>query len=149
MINMVDIPPEQTHTAAPFNMALASLQRLHFLRVDASDARRSRNVNDWIMVLDSELSEMKSMVELNKDELKDLEKARQKFYTVTKAHNGNQNCYKRGTDGGKRVETCRHQGQAFFSLNDYEMVLSEVQFAHKLSMPSASDPSQAFRVGGI
>ncbi len=134
---------------APFNMALASLQRLHFLRVDASDARRGRNVNDWIMILDSELSEMKSMVKLSVPELESIDKARGKFWVIIKAHSGNKSCYRSGRDGRGSVVSCGHVNQAFFVLSDYEMVLSDVQFAHKLSMPSASDPSMAFKTGGM
>jgi len=146
---MVDLPPEQINTAAPFNMALASLQRLHFLRVDASEARRARNVNDWIMVLDSQLSEMKSMVQFKPAEDTKVKDVKQKFHTIVKAHNGNHNCYDRQHDGRRNIEVCGHQGQAFFALSDYEMALSEIQYAHKLSMPGANDPSQAFKVGGM
>ncbi len=146
---MVEIPPDQTSSVAPFNMALASLQRLHFLRVDASEARRQRNVNDWIMVLDSQLSEMKSMVQFKKEEDNKVVKAKEKFYKITKAHNRNESCYKRSSEGVKRIEICAHQSQAFFALSEYEMVLSEIQYGHKLSMPGANDPSQAFKVGGM
>ena len=134
---------------APFNMALASLQRLHFLRVDASDARRARNSNDWIMILDSELSEMKSMVKLKPEELMSIEVARKKFWAIVRAHSGNKGCFNRGRDGRGSVKTCSHDNQAFFVLSDYEMILSDVQFAHKLSMPGSDDPRQAFKTGGI
>lgn len=147
---MVEFPPEQTGMGnAPFNMALASLQRLHFLRVDASDARRSRSVNDWIMILDSELSEMRSMVKLKDPEMVLINKARGKFWAVAKAHSGNRSCYMTGREGKGNVRTCTHDNQAFFILSDYEMVLSDVQFAHKLSMPGSDDPRQAFKGGGM
>ena len=130
---------------APFNIALASLQRLHFLKMDASNARRQRYVNDWITILDSELSEMQSMVELNKEQEKLVEDVRKKFYGLVRLHNNNASCFKRGVDGGKQVEVCSHDSDAFFALSEYETVLSKLQFAHKLMMPGKDDPRSAFK----
>ncbi len=140
-----ELPPDASSGGAPFNMALASLQRLHFLRMNASDARRERNVNDWITILDSAYSEIVSMVKLTPDEEKDIKKVRDEFYGITKDHNRNTTCYKSRVDSGKRIVSCNHEGRAFFALSEYDLSLSRVQFAHNLAMSGKDDPRRAFK----
>ncbi len=105
--------------AAPFNMAVASLQRLHFLRVDASEARRERNNNDWLTVLDAQFNEMLAMAALKTEEDESIELHRSQVYSVIKEHNGRTDCYRKNPTG-KRVEVCGHSNQLFFALNLYE-----------------------------
>lgn len=141
----MDVPEGEGDRGAPFNIALASLQRLHFLKMDASAARRQRNVNDWITVLDSELTEMQSMVALKEDQEKVVKKVRDKFYGVLRIHNSNKGCFRKSVDSSRSVEVCGHDAEAFFVLNEYEVVLSKLQFAHKLMMPAKDDPRSAFK----
>ncbi len=140
-----ELPPDPTTGGAPFNMALASLQRLHFLRMNGSDARRERNVNDWITILDSAFSEIVGMVKLTEAEEKSIETVKSKFYSITKDHNRNTACYKSRVDSGRRVIACNHESRAFFALNEYDLLLSRLQFAHNLSMSGKDDPRRAFK----